>query len=124
MGTPVLLLLCPPTRKGPAERSLTGAPRHASRGATSCCRSRSPGLPEAAGLVEAVERLASRAVLGEAPEDLRFTLGAPDRVRNFSAPMIGGCTSERASDVRAEPPAARTSDARSLVHPPIMGEHR
>src|SRR5882672_7520570 len=97
MGTP-LVERCPPTREGPAERSSTGAPRRASRGATSCCRSRSPGLSEAAGLTLAVERLANEAVLGEAPEDLRFTLGDSDRVGNFFVPTTGGCTDERASE--------------------------
>src|SRR5215470_17638880 len=66
------------------------------RGATSCCRTRSPALSEAAGLILAVERRANLAVLGEAPEELSFTLGDPDRVRNFSASTRGGCTSERA----------------------------
>src|SRR6185437_9939172 len=93
MGTP--LVERPPTREGPAERSLSGPPRRASRGATSCCRSRSPGLSEAAGLIVAVERLANMAVLGEAPEDLDFTLGDLDRGVNFFAPTIGGCPSER-----------------------------
>jgi len=43
----------------------------------------------------AVERLARKAVLGEAPEDLFFTLEDFDRVVNFSACTIGGCTDER-----------------------------
>jgi hypothetical protein len=43
----------------------------------------------------AVERLAFEAVFGEAPEELFFTLGEPDRPRNFLAATIGGCTSER-----------------------------
>src|SRR5882762_6544251 len=94
MGTP-LVERCPPTREGPAERSSTGAPRCVSRGATSCCRSRSPGLSEAAGLTLAVKRRAGEAVLGEAPEDLDFTLGEVDRGVNFLAPTIGGCTDER-----------------------------
>src|SRR5689334_24978609 len=84
----------PPTREGPAGRSLIGAPRRASRGATSCRRSRSPGLSEAAGLTVAVERLANGAVLGEAPEDLSFTLEDLDRGVNFLAPTTGGCTDE------------------------------
>src|SRR6185436_16188180 len=85
----------PPTREGPAERSSTGAPRHASRGATSCCRSRSSVLSEAAGLILAVERLANEAVLGEAPENLCFSVGDFDRVVNFFAPTMGVCTDER-----------------------------
>src|SRR5947207_10759043 len=94
MGTP-LVERRPPTREGPAERSSTGAPRRVSRGATSCCRSRSPGLSEAAGLIVAVERLATKAVLGEAPEDLFFTVDDLDPVVNFFAPTKGGCTDER-----------------------------
>src|SRR3954463_5841268 len=80
----------PPTREGPAERSLFGAPQRVSWGATSCCRSRSPGLSEAAGLVRAVERLAKMAVLGEAPEDLCFTLEDLARVGNFWRPRSEG----------------------------------
>src|SRR5436190_689356 len=95
MWTP--LLERPPTRGGLAGRSLFGAPRRVRRGATPCCRSRPPGLSEAAGLTVAVERLASKAVFGEAPEELFFTLGDSDRARNFLAATIGGCTSERAS---------------------------
>lgn len=45
----------------------------------------------------AVERLAYVAVLGEAPEDLSSTLGDFDRVVNFLAATLGGCTSELAS---------------------------
>src|SRR5690242_20886682 len=93
MGT-LLVERRPPTREGPAERSSTGAPRRASRGATSCCRSRSPGLSEAAGLIVAVKRLATEAVLGEAPEELSFTVGDLDRRVNFLAPTTGGCTDE------------------------------
>jgi hypothetical protein len=43
----------------------------------------------------AVERLANLAVLGEAPEDLCFTVDDLDPVVNFSAPTMGGCTDER-----------------------------
>jgi hypothetical protein len=43
----------------------------------------------------AVERRATEAVFGEAPEELRFTLGDFDREVNFLAPTIGGCTNER-----------------------------
>ena len=43
----------------------------------------------------AVKRRADGVVLGEAPEDLRFTLGDLDRGVNFLAPTIGGCTDER-----------------------------
>jgi hypothetical protein len=68
MRTPFLLR--PPTLEGLAERSLIGAPRRDRRGATSCCRSRPPGLFEAAGLIVAVERQATEAVLEEAPEEL------------------------------------------------------
>src|SRR5579884_2606479 len=86
----------PPTRGGLADLSLTGAPRRACRGATPCCRSRSPGLSEAAGLILAVERQGPKAVLGEAPEDLLLTLADLDRLREFSALTIGGCPSEGA----------------------------
>ena len=48
----------------------------------------------------AVKRLAHRAVLGEAPEELGFTLGDLDRGVNFLAPTIGGCTDERLTDLR------------------------
>ena len=44
----------------------------------------------------AVKRLANEAVLGEAPEDLCFTLGDFDPVVKFLAPTIGGCPSEQA----------------------------
>ena len=98
----------PPTREGPAERSSTGAPRRVSRGATSCCRSRSPGLSEAAGLTVAVGRLANGAVLGEGPEDLSFTLEDLDRRVNFLAPTTGGCTDEPAAAPSAHvPPPGR-----------------
>jgi hypothetical protein len=43
----------------------------------------------------AVERRADEAVLGEAPEELSFTLGDLDRRVNFLAPTTGGCTDER-----------------------------
>jgi hypothetical protein len=43
----------------------------------------------------AVERLAGKAVLGEAPEDLIFTLEDLDRGGNFFAPAIRECPSER-----------------------------
>lgn len=42
----------------------------------------------------AVKRRAAEAVLGEAPEDLGITLVDLDRVVNFLAPTIGGCTDE------------------------------
>ena len=45
----------------------------------------------------AVERLAHKAVFGEAPEDLLFTLADLDRAVNFSARTTGGCTSELAA---------------------------
>src|SRR5437868_3503106 len=108
MGTP-LERGRPPAREGPTERSSTGAPRRLSRGATSCCRSRSPALSEAAGLTVAVKRLAKLAVLGEATEDLFFTFSAADREGNFSAPTTGGCTDERSeqSEARAAVPRRR-----------------
>src|SRR5262249_21221010 len=87
--------LRPPTREGPTDRSLTGAPRHEGRGATSCCRLKSPGLSEAAGLTRAVERPACKAVLGEAPEDLELRVPDFARGRDFSPLTIGGCPSER-----------------------------
>jgi hypothetical protein len=42
----------------------------------------------------AVERLAAKAALGEAPEELSFTFRDLDRAVNFLAPTIGGCTDE------------------------------
>src|SRR6188508_1146345 len=110
----------PPPREGPAERSSTGAPRRMSRGATSCCRSRSPGLSEAAGLGMAVERLARKAVLGEAPEDLFFTLEDFDRVVNFSACTIGRCTDERVGTSSAQSDRHRlhSGAARRSPNPP------
>src|ERR1044071_6804494 len=104
MGTP--LVERPPTREGPAERSSTGAPRRASRGATSCRRSRSPGLSEAAGLTVAVKRLATEAVLGAAPEDLSFTLEDLDRGVNLLASTTGGCTDELPGSARCHLTAA------------------
>jgi len=45
----------------------------------------------------AVERLAHKAVLGEAPEELSFSLGDFESVVNFLAAAVGGCTRERAA---------------------------
>lgn len=50
----------------------------------------------------AVKRLATEAVLGEAPEDLSFTLGDLDRGVKFLAPTTGGCTDERRSSEEAD----------------------
>src|ERR1044071_9012902 len=99
----------PGAGEGPADRSLLGAPRRERRGATSCCRTRSPALSKAAGLTMAVERLATKAVLGEAPEDLLFTLADFDREVNFLAPTRGGCTSELGAGAAAarDPPRLR-----------------
>jgi hypothetical protein len=58
---------------------------------------KSPGPFEAAGLTGAVERLASRAVLEGAREELIFTIGARDRERNFLVATLARCTNEPAS---------------------------
>jgi hypothetical protein len=55
---------------------------------------KSPGPFEAAGLTGAVERLASRAVLEGAREELIFTIGARDRERNFLVATLARCTNE------------------------------
>jgi len=48
----------------------------------------------------AVERLAGKAVLGEAPEDLDFTLEDLERVRKFLATTRRECPSERGYPAR------------------------
>jgi hypothetical protein len=51
----------------------------------------------------AVERRATKAVLGEASEVLSLTLIFLDRGRNFLASLIGGCPSERRPGAAAAP---------------------
>ena len=67
----------------------------------------------------AVERHASEAVLGEAPEDFSITLLFLDLGGNFLAPTVGGCTSERALGSRSEPcfTARATSTAGEQASP-------
>lgn len=88
MGTPWVKRSLP-TREGPAERSSTGAPRRASQGATSCSV-KVPRSLRGGGSHGSRRAADQRAVLGEAPEDLNFTLEDVDRWLNFLAPTTRG----------------------------------